>query len=203
LSDGTTYHYRIAASHPYGANHGDDMTFTTNAPPVFDGYALDTPYQTPVTVATADLLGMAGDPDGDAVAITAAGPSSANGGSVAMQSVAILYTPPNGFSGTDTFPVTISDNRGASVIGAVTVTVGPQPDGGVFGIHSTQVIPLADGKMGLKFQGVPGRVYQIQRSPDLITWSFVATVTAGPDGDASFTDESPPQPSAFYRLGLP
>jgi len=130
LSAGTTYHYRIAASHAYGASHGDDMTFTTNSRPVFAGYALATAYQTPVTAAAADLLVMASDPDGDAVSITAAGPSSATGGSVTMQSAAIVYTPPNGFSGNDSFPILLTDARGASATGTVTVRVGQTPGNG-------------------------------------------------------------------------
>jgi len=144
LSAGTTYHYRIAASHPSGAAHGDDMTFRTNARPVFAGYALSTPYQTPVTVATADLLAMASDPDGDVVAITAAGPTSANGGSVTMQSAAIVYTPPNGFSGNDSASIILADPRGASTSGTVTVNVGQTPGSGTVAatFHSAAEVPV-------------------------------------------------------------
>jgi len=166
------------------------MTFTTNAPPVFGGFALSTPYQTPASVARTALLAAAADADGDAIAVTAAGPASACGGTAVLRVKAILYSPPAGFSGTDTFPVTLSDSRGGSVTGSVTVTVGPQPDGGVYGIHAARVTPLAGGKMAVTFQGVPDRVYQIQRSPDLTTWSVLTTVTAGPDGVALFTDDA-------------
>ena len=144
LNDGTTYHYRIAASHPYGAAHGDDLTFTTNARPVFAGYALNTPYQTPVTVTVADLLTAASDPNGDAVAITAAGPSSANGGSVGLQADAIIYTPPNGFSGGDSYTIVLTDARGASATGTVTVDVGQTAGNGtvVAAFHSATEVPV-------------------------------------------------------------
>ena len=203
LAAGTAYHFRVVATSAYGTTCGTDMIFTTNTPPVFGGYALATAYQTATGVAAADLLGAAHDVDGDPLSLTAAGPGSAQGGTAVLQGAAILYTPPAGFSGPDSFPVTIADGRGGSVGGTVTVTVGPQPDGGVFGIHAAHVATLAGGKALLTFQGVPGLVYQIQRSSDLVIWTVLATVTAGSDGAAVFTDESPSQPQAFYRLGVP
>ena len=63
---------------------------------------------------------------------------------------------------------------------------------------------LPGGKMGLSFQGIPGRSYIIQRSiGGLDDWQTLATVTADATGRISFTDENPPPGSAFYRLGSP
>jgi hypothetical protein len=114
----------------------------------------------------------------------------------------LLYTPPTGFSGTDSFPVTITDAHGATVIGTVTVTVGPNPNAGGQGVNVPQLTILPGGHVGIAFQGIPGRQYQIQRSPDMTegSWQTITTVTAGPTGAVEFTDDDPPEPNGFYRL---
>ena len=175
-----------------------------NHPPSFAGYAVATPYQKPVAILVRKLLAKASDPDGDALAVTATGPASANGGTAVVQGAGILYTPANNFSGADTFPVTITDARGATVVGTVTVTVGSGPSGGGLGANPPVLTPLPDGKMGLAFQGIPGRSYIVQRSASgLDNWVTLATIPADASGKVSYTDESPPPGSAFYRLGLP
>jgi hypothetical protein len=60
-------------------------------------------------------------------------------------------------------------------------------------------------EVGIKFWGIPGGQYQIQRSPDMTegSWQNIATDTAGPTGAVEFTDEEPPQLNGFYRLRKP
>jgi hypothetical protein len=175
------------------------------SPPVrFAGYAISTPFQTAVTVSLAKLLAEAADPDGDSIAVTAAGPASAQGGTAVLQGVGILYTPATGFSGTDSFSVTLADAGGASVVGTVTVTVGPDPSAGGVGVNPPVLTVLPGGKLGLAFQGIPGRSYIVQRSVSgLDNWGTLATIPADASGKVAYTDESPPAGSAFYRLGLP
>jgi hypothetical protein len=133
---------------------GAILSFTTqpNEPPVFSGYASATPYQTAATIALRKLLAGVSDPDGDTFAVSAAGPVSANGGAVALQTAGVRCTPPAGFSGADTFPVTILDSRGASVTGIVTVTVGPGPAAGGAGVNPPVLTTLPDGRMGIAFR---------------------------------------------------
>jgi hypothetical protein len=170
----------------------------TNTPPTFAGYSLSTPYQTTAAISLGKLHSRAADADGDAVTVSTAGSATSQGGTVAMQSSAILYTPPVGFSGTDSFPVTVTDARGAYIIGTVTVTV--QANTGV-GTNSPVLSVLSGGRMGIDFHGIPGRSYEVQRSTDLTTWQTLATVPASStNGMVSFIDESPPPGSAFYRL---
>ena len=176
------------------------LTSTDNLPPTFPGYAVSTPYETAATISLGKLLARASDPDGDALSITAAGPS-ANAGTVMLQATSILYTPATGFAGTDSFPVTITDARGASVIGTVTVTV--QPNTGI-GLNPPVITFLSGGRIGLDFQGIPGRSYQVQRSVNLTDWTTLTTVTASlTNGAVNFIDESPPQPNGYYRLRKP
>ena len=205
----TTYHYRVVADCAGGVIRGEDRTFTTGpagSPPVFAGYTAFTPHQTPATIGLRKLLTKASDPDGDAISVTSAGPASANGGAVALLADAVRYTPPNGFSGTDTFSIVLTDTGGASATGTVTVQVGSAPNAGTPAASSNppKLTTLPGGKIGLSFQGIPGRSYIVQRSAGgLDDWQTLATVTADAAGRISYTDENPPPGSAFYRLGIP
>lgn len=188
----------------------DGITVTTytvtinNFAPSFSGCAVSTAYQTPVAVPLAKLLAKVTDADGDAFSIINAGRDYSSGAAVALKATAVSYTPPAGFSGVDTFVIVIRDARGAYTWGTVTVTVGqPSANGGI-GANPPVLTLLPAGKMGIAFQGIPGRSYLIQRSAGgLDHWLTLATVAADAAGKVSFTDESPPPGSAFYRLGLP
>ena len=177
-------------------------TLTVNFAPAFGGYAFGTRFQTSATVSLAKLLAKASDPSGDALSVTAAGLASAQGGTAVLQVSGIVYTPPAGFSGTDTFSVTITDALGAATSGTVTATVGlPATAGGQTG--NPPIVTVLGGQIGLTFQGIPGRSYQIQRSTDLSTWATITSVTANSSGTMIYTDASPPQPSAYYRIAIP
>jgi hypothetical protein len=204
----TTYHFRVVAECPGGVIRGPDATFTTGPgglPPVFAGYAIATPWQTAATVSSRKLLARASDPDGGPLSVTAAGPASAAGGSAVLQADGILYTPPAGFSGADSFAVTIGDSEGSSVTGTVTVTVGEPPSpGGVPPIlNPPRVTILPGGEAEVRFHGIPGRSYRLQRSTDMIAWRTIFVVTAGENGIITFNDENAPRPSAYYRLATP
>ncbi len=191
------------ASDAAGAKNPFDIQLSGegNTPPIFSGYAAATPYEKAAAISLGKLLAAASDPDGDMIGVTSVPASSEQGGTVLLQASAILYTPPAGFSGADRFTVTLTDSRGASTVGTVTVTV--QSNSGV-GSNPPVLTVLPNGQIGLGFQGIPGRSYEIQRSTDLDTWQVLATVTASPaNGAVSFIDESPPQPNGYYRLRQP
>ena len=190
--------------------HGGSATATVsvtvsgeNDAPIFAGYSVSTPFETAATISLGKLLATANDPEGDAMTITAAGPSSAQGGTVALQAASILYTPPTGFSGPDSFTVTVEDIHNSTVQGTISVNVGTPPGSGGQGTNSPVLTPLPGGDMAISFQGIPGRSYQIQRSTDLSNWTPMTTVQAAANGAVTYTDEDPPQPSAFYRLRKP
>ena len=77
----------------------------------------------PVTVA---VLANDTDVDGDSLSVSAVDPVSSHGGSVTNNAGGtVTYTPPAGFSGTDTFTYTASDGNGGSDTATVTITVAP------------------------------------------------------------------------------
>jgi hypothetical protein len=204
LSPGVTYHFRVVASNPHGLTYGDVQTFTASQPPVFAGLTAATAWQTPVDIPLRKLLAKASDPEGGTVTLTAAGPASAHGGTVVLLADAIRYTPPNNFSGADTFTVVLADAGGASVTGTVMVAVGQGPNAGDIGGNPPALTVLPDGKVGISCQGIPGRTYTVQRSiGGLNDWETLASATADASGKVSFIDDNPPPGSAFYRLWVP
>jgi uncharacterized delta-60 repeat protein len=179
------------------------LTGTGNTPPTFAGYAVTAPFQTAVPIALGKLLAASADADGDARSVTAAGPASDEGGTAVLGGT-ILYTPPTGFSGTDTFPVTITDARGGTVSGNVTVTVGPNPNAAGGQGTNVPTMTMVGGSPHLRFRAIPGASYVVQRSTDgMLTWQNQQTLTADAFGVIEWTDPAPPPGSAFYRFRTP
>src|SRR5206468_469886 len=76
-----------------------------------------------LTVEAALLLANDSDLDGDLLFITAVSATSSQGGTLALSASQISYSPPAGFSGDDTFTYALTDARGATSFGLVTVSV--------------------------------------------------------------------------------
>jgi len=189
---------------PVNGNNFTNMSINWtpgNTAPTFPGYAIITPYQTAATVSLSKLMALAADAEGDAITLSLPGSSSTAGGTVAMQSDSILYTPKAAFSGADTFPVTFTDALGAATPGTVTVTVGPNIAGGLGGTSTNQpqLTTLGNGNRVLVFHGIPGVTYMIQRSTDLANWTTLWTGPADSLGSMTFTDTAV-LPTAYYRL---
>ena len=181
-----------------------NLTGYGNTAPSFAGYQVATSYQTATAVALVKLLTKASDADGDALSVSLPAAATANGGTVVMQTGSILYTPPTGFAGADTFALTLSDARGAASAGTVSVSVGPPPAaGGTNPANPPKLSVLTNGNIEVRFQGIPGQIYQIQRSPDLSQWITLFTGAANGVGTLTFTDTNPPVPSGYYRLATP
>ncbi|MFP5322551.1 MAG: Ig-like domain-containing protein [Acidimicrobiia bacterium] len=92
-----------------------------NDAPVAVDDAASTPVDTAVTIT---VLGNDTDVDGDPL-VVASVTAPLSGGSAAVDSDGtVTYTPPAGWSGTDTFSYTVSDGNGGTASADVTVTVG-------------------------------------------------------------------------------
>ena len=89
-----------------------------NRPPVVTNATASTNDKTAIDI---DVLANATDADGDALSISSA---SAQHGTVTITAAQTLrYTPQAGFAGTDTISFTVTDNRGGSVNGEVTISI--------------------------------------------------------------------------------
>lgn len=72
--------------------------------------------------ASLAVLSNDSDSDGDMLSISSVG-SFNNGGSATISAAALLYTPANGFTGTETFTYSVSDGEGGTASATVTVTI--------------------------------------------------------------------------------
>ena len=96
----------------------------TNTPPVANDDAATTAFETLVSI---DVLANDTDADGDPLSIATFDATSVNGGAVSCTTTCD-YTPPVGFSGTDTFTYQASDGTDLSNVATVTVTVEAVPN---------------------------------------------------------------------------
>jgi len=95
-----------------------DVTEAPNQPPVAQDDAAATVGGQTVQI---DVLANDSDPDDDPLSIESVGPP--DGGTAEIQNGQVAYTPASSFTGTDVFPYTVSDGRGGTDIGTISVTV--------------------------------------------------------------------------------
>jgi hypothetical protein len=181
----------------FGININD-----VNEAPSFGGYHFTALQNTAATIALPKLLARASDPENDHLILPAADSTSAQGGVVELLATSIRYTPPLNFTGTDSFSVTVSDGL-LTTPGTVSIMVDNGPSGN--GTTLLSITP-AGPDVQLKFVGVPGAHYLVQRSETLfppVIWTTLATVTADVSGYASYLDTSPPSPSYWRTITTP
>jgi hypothetical protein len=123
LTAGTLYHYRVKSRDAAGnLSVSTDRTFTTSTPangaPIAQADAATTQSATNVTI---DVLANDTDPNGDPLSILSF--TQPSNGSVAAVSGKLQYTSSTNFTGNDSFTYTISDGRGGTSTGVVSVTV--------------------------------------------------------------------------------
>jgi hypothetical protein len=154
-------------------------------------------YATQATnVRTAVLLANDGDVDGDSVILLSTG--GAAHGTVSLSGDRVYYTPNAGYLAGDSFTYTITDGHGGNATGTVTVTVIP-------GKETARIESLPDGAKKISFAGIIGMSYKVQSSDTLAPGSWVdrTTLTAGGQGEFSFTDPVPLPALRFYRCTAP
>ncbi|MDO9444496.1 MAG: Ig-like domain-containing protein, partial [Dehalococcoidia bacterium] len=128
--------------------HGGTLTLTvtvevTNQAPVGDDIEASTTAGAPVTI---DVLGGVTDPEGDDVSIGAV--TQGTNGAVTISGSDVIYTPAPGFSGTDTFTVTVVDELGAELVLTVTVEVNGNPVGGDVSVTTSTGTPVSVDVLG-------------------------------------------------------
>lgn len=159
----------------------------------------ETTSDVPTAFRVSKLIANDSDPDGAPLSVTAAGPVSAQGGSVVLASGVVTYTPPAGFSGTDTFTYTLSAGA-RETTGTVTVQV-REPSG--IPSNAIYLRPAASPVSGMemRFSGLPGRQYSVQFTQALSDpWSELARITGlSGSGFVDFVHTNAPAGSGFYR----
>ncbi len=128
-----------------------------SAPVAGDDPGLSASFNTPLVIQASALLANDSDADGDPLSITSA--SNAVNGTVAFdsQSNTVTFTATSGFSGQASFSYAISDGKGGTDTGQVSIVVAPQGNTqSVFTAGSTPTILSVNDNnpvnLGMKFQ---------------------------------------------------
>ena len=173
-----------------------------DTPPVAGAHYLGAVVGTELIITASALAVLDYDADGDTLSITAVSGTSTNGpsGNVTLSGGNVYYTPANGFVGADQFTYTISDGfTGGTATSTAKVTVRLGQATSVFNSISAPI----SGIVNLRGHGIPGHLYDVQRSPDLSTWSTIslAPVIAAANGIILYTDNEAPA-TAYYRFAV-
>jgi hypothetical protein len=163
---------------------------------------LSTSKNTAATLIVSKLIAGATDADGDTLSVSAVSSSSTQGGTVTLSpGVSITYTPPTGFSGSDSFTFTLSDGYGGTAVVTESVTV---VDPSVTGNSSNLAIrSLGGNTMRIFIVGTSSVTYKLQYSGNLSSWTdFVPAFVMPGAGVTNFDDSSGVSPR-YYRTILP
>ncbi len=154
--------YALARGTPSGGEDGrwgtrwGRFTFVNRTP-----LAVNPGLGTRTNVAvTFSALKLATDPDEDTLTFGVSS-SSAAGGSVSVVNSNVTYTPPSGFTGTDTFTFTANDGRGGITNGTVTVAV---RNAIAVSLNVVSGPAIVGSDFVVRFAAIPGRTYTIEWS---------------------------------------
>ena len=175
-----------------------DVTVILNHNPVFPDYFMATVSNRTARLHRVKLLANTSDADGDPLTVSSVSPTSTNGAAVSWDGTYVSYVPVSRYVGADAFTVLITDGRGGSVTGNVFVS---GTDGSAGGNRIS--LTATNGGWLLISAGVPGRIYQVQRSTNMVDWVVIATQAAPVHGVLDYLDATPPQGEAFYRMAAP
>ncbi|MDB4383949.1 hypothetical protein N9042_00455 [bacterium] len=142
----------------------------------------------PGKIAISDLETLSGGSS----FVSAVTGSTGNGGTVMVQDGYLFYVPAAWFEGSDTVSYTLANGTYT-----LHVTVG-QDTKETFNIRS--VTPSGNTADIVAF-GIPGRVYRLQTSSDMASWSDLGgDLFSPPSGQLNFSDPGPLPPTRFYRV---
>ncbi len=128
--------------------------------------------------------------------ITVTGTPNVSGATLQSVGNYVLYTP-GPSDANDSFTYTADDGRGGSTSGTLNVNV---DTASVFGQQSPQLHTDGSGNISLKFYGVPGYTYVVERSLDLGSWTPISTNTLTTGNVEINVVDNPGVGAAYYRL---
>jgi len=192
----SSYAIRVRATDRGGLFFDKEFTISitnVNEAPVASDATYTRAVGTSLKINIAALLAAStSDPDGDARTLESVG-ASAQGAAITTNATQILYSPAN--NNDDGFSYTIGDGHSHTATATIHVHAVPQEGKVVNFTRNDNNQPM------MRFAGIPGYRYSIERSTDLSQWSVIQTFNAPATGVTTFTDPTdPPLKSAFYRM---
>ncbi|WP_168219024.1 tandem-95 repeat protein [Limnoglobus roseus] len=133
---------------------GDVVTVTITVAPVNDPPTAtpDTMQLAEDTTGTAAVLANDADVDGDALTVTGIG--QAAHGTVSLSAAGVTYTPAADFFGSDSFTYTISDGKGGTATGTVTIFVSAVNDAPTLAALDDRTIATGVGQQTVTLAGI-------------------------------------------------
>lgn len=190
------------------AEDGVKVKFTKNNPPSASNRNVQRVQGVALKINVADLLANnSSDPDDDARALVDAGVEAApSKGTVSVSGGYLLYQPTDvNSTDSDSFSFKVRDVRSAyrdgdtvrTAVALINVSVVSATGG------AAQTIDTSGGEVSVKFAGIPGYPYAVERAEDVnftVNLTTVLTTNAPAAGVFGITDSNPPSPQAYYRL---
>lgn len=177
-----------------------NATLTVNHVPVTLADVFNRLVNTPLVIPIADVLTNDTDADGDPLMLFSLSETSTNGALMDHDDLFIFYTPAvtNG-NVPDRFTYTVSDGRGGTAAGTVTVRV-------VYPLNLTGSFG-GGGFTVMAAEGVAGATYWLQTATNLAlpnSWETIATNVPATNGPIEFMDAGATNvPMRFYRTLIP
>jgi len=170
----------------------------TNQQPIADDDTATTLDDVPVTIAV-----LANDTDADMDPLTVIAEDAPNGTTSVGTDGTVIYTPDDGFVGTDQFVYTVSDNNGGLATAAVTVTVtaGHSPIAGE-GWYGMRINATLTGDPG---SGVLFNEYDADGDPMTViaaTQPLHGTLTMNTDGSFVYRPTTGFEGTDFYNYTI-
>ncbi len=163
-----------------------------SAPTAAANLSCQTDAGAPVTVAAPGLLSGASGGNGGPYSVASYSTTSAHGGTVSVtdSTGAYTYTPPSGFTGTDTFTFKITDGVATSAAATVTITVYADPAAANQSYTTDVALPLTVAAGGLLSGDSGGNGTTLTATPFSGATAFGGTVNINANGSFTYTTPS-------------
>jgi hypothetical protein len=183
----------------------------TNHPPVANAAPYGRAKGTSIKISITNLLAQStSDADGDSLGLVAVAgglitnntviANTTNGSGIYIAnpyagSAYIILSATNNSNETFAYVVNDPSYPALTATNVMTVTVT-----NAVGQLTGSIATSGGGAVTTTWAGIPGSTYVVQSSADLSTWTDLWTTNAPAAGVFNFTDLTPPQPAAYYRL---
>ena len=197
LSETGNYTIRVYANSPNPAYIGA-YSFRTWCEVVANHDQLATLPNTVLTVPLSkfvcnDLLEI-----GDGPTIDLTNSASVHGGTIAVTNNTLVYTPPAGFSGVDSFTYRLRGMFGDDDFTSVSIRVGAGVNQGATVVSLVRENPTS---VMVCLLGAPNQGYTVEQSTNLTTWSNIGQLTSDTAGSMTYNYTiDPVVEKRFYRF---